>query len=286
MVQQTIRNDTRSPWGRYRPNRWQRILIGFSRSMPATEFTYRLALAMKRPLLAATHTPLDIETFGAKVRFYPHDNICERRALLTPKRFDPAERQALASAVPANGTFVDIGANCGLYSLYMAQAVGYNGIVVAMEPQPRVYDRLVFNMRASGLKQIRPLKLGVSDQRGKRVLYEKVDNRGEATLSDEHSSDGDSYDVDVKPLLDILSDIGITQVDALKIDIERHEDYAMAPFISDATEDLLPSVIVTENSRNHWKTDWIALAFERGYHIETETRMNITLKRTSVLKIE
>lgn len=281
-----MQNDTQSPWGRYTPNRWQRTLIGFSRSMPAMEITYRLALAMKKPLLASTHTPLDVETFGAKIRFYPHDNICERRALLTPKRFDPAERLALASAVPANGTFVDLGANCGLYSLYMAQAVGYNGIVVAVEPQPRVYDRLVFNMRASGLKQIRPLKLGVSDQRGTRVLREKLDNRGEATLSDEHSSDGESYEVEVKPLLDLLSDIGVTQVDALKIDIERHEDFAMAPFITNATEEMLPSVIVTENSRTHWKTDWIGLAYERGYEIETETRMNITLKRMSTLKTE
>ena len=277
-----INNDTQSPYGRYRPNWWQRTLIGFSRSMPAAEITYRLALAMKRPLLALTKTPLDVETFGAKVRFYPHDNICERRALLTPNRFDPSERQALASAVPTNGVFVDLGANCGLYSLFMAQAVGYHGIVVAVEPQPRVYERLVFNMRASGLKQIRPLRLGVSDQRGTRILHEKPDNRGEATLSELHSSDGNSYEVEVKPLLELLSDIGITQVDALKIDIERHEDYAMAPFMVAATDDLLPNVIVTENSRDHWKTDWIELALDRGYEIAAENRMNITLRRNAL----
>ena len=274
-----MKNDVKSPFGRYRPNWWQKTLIGFSRSMPALEPTYRMALAMKRPLLASTKTPLDVETFGAKVRFYPHDNICERRALLTPKRFDPAERRALASAVRKNGTFVDLGANCGLYSLYMAQAVGYHGIVVAVEPQPRVFERLVFNMRASGLKQIRPFQIGVSDQTGKRVLYEKSDNRGEATLSGEHSPDGNSYEVEVKPLLDILSDIGVGQVDALKIDIERHEDYAMMPFIKGATDDLLPNVIVTENSREHWKTDWIQLALERGYVVATMNRKNITLQK-------
>lgn len=278
-----MNNDTVSPFGRYRPSWWQKALIDFSRSMPAVEPTYRLALAMKRPLLASTNTPLDVETFGAKIRFYPHDNICERRALLTPKRFDPAERAALASAVPNNGTFVDIGANCGLYSLFMAQAVGYNGIVVAMEPQPRVYERLVFNMRASGLKQIRPFQLAVSDKPGKRTLYEKSDNRGEATLTGEHSTDADSYEVEVKPLLDILSDIGISQVDALKIDIERHEDYAMVPFLLGATENLLPSVIVTENSRTDWKTDWIKLAIERGYTVATENRKNITLTKTKLL---
>ena len=46
-----------------------------------------------------------------------------------------------------------------------------------------------------------------------------------------------------------------------------------------ATEDLLPNVNVTENSRDHWKTDWIELALDRGYEVAAENRMNITLRR-------
>ena len=161
----------------------------------------------------------------------------------------------------------------------MANIVGPEGCVIAVEPQTQVYDRLIYNLEASTLKQVRPLKLGVSDQAGILALYENPDNCGEATMAIDHKMTGVKREVEVKPLLSILADEGVTHVDALKIDIEGHEDHAMMPFMEGADEDLLPAVIVTENSRKHWKKDWIALAETRGYRVFSEDRRNIMMER-------
>ena len=45
-------------------------------------------------------------------------------------------------------TFIDLGANEGLYSLFAARRVGPTGTVIAVEPSAREYERLVANLRA------------------------------------------------------------------------------------------------------------------------------------------
>ncbi|MEM9234444.1 MAG: FkbM family methyltransferase [Pseudomonadota bacterium] len=273
-----VQNDTTSPFGTYAPNWWQRMILGFTRAMPTWEPTYRVALSLQKPLLKFSGNPFDVETYGSKIRFYPRDNVSERRALTTPERFDPAERVALLRGLSEGGTFVDLGANCGIYSLIMAHVVGPGGRVIAVEPQSQVYDRLAYNLKASGLSQVRALNIGVSDQAGTLALYENPENCGEATMAIDAKMTGVKREVEVRPLLDILADQGVTRVDALKIDIEGHEDRALYPFMEAADEDLLPAVIVAENSRKHWRKDWIALAETRGYRVTAEDRRNITLE--------
>jgi hypothetical protein len=77
----------------------------------------------------------DIEVDGIKLRCHPHDNVTERELMLDPT----AEREAIdlvLAELGAGGTFVDIGANCGVYSLFAARQVGPAGRVVAIEPIP------------------------------------------------------------------------------------------------------------------------------------------------------
>jgi len=48
------------------------------------------------------------------------------------------------------------------------------------------------------------------------------------------------------PLHQIVSEAGVTRVDALKIDIEGFEDTALVPYLQEAPEHLLPKRIVIE----------------------------------------
>ncbi|WOI53732.1 FkbM family methyltransferase [Parvularcula sp. LCG005] len=272
-------DDTVSPYGHYRPAPGQRALLSISRHLPTWEPTYRLALSLQKPLLASMTGPLDVETFGAKIRFHPWQNVCERRALLTPERFDPHERAALRAALPEGGTFVDLGANVGLYTVEMAGLVGPGGRVVSVEPQKRIFNRLAFNCRSNGFDHVRLHNIGVSDEAGELNLYENAENCGEATMAIPDKMAGACSVVPVRPLLDILRDDGVTTVDALKIDIEGHEDRAMAPFMKGAEETLLPKVIVAENSIHHWSIDWLALAADRDYRIVRQDRRNLILQR-------
>ena len=82
-------------------------------------------------------------------------------------------------------SFVDIGANAGFYSVMFA-IKNLTAHVVAFEPDPGNYARLVANLRANGLTErvdARPVALG--DSAGEATLYEGAKwNRGESTIAE------------------------------------------------------------------------------------------------------
>ena len=99
--------------------------------------------------------PVDTTIWNARVRLYPSRNSCEKNALFTPQMLDVIERGELADALDrrlaeAGGfTFVDIGANVGLYSLFVAARGGPRTRILAIEPQPGIVERLPFNLEAN-----------------------------------------------------------------------------------------------------------------------------------------
>ena len=93
--------------------------------------------------------------WGMRLRLYPRRNGCEKNALFTPQMFDTMERRVLAEAVGRQRrrkfTFVDIGANVGLYSLYLASRG--NVRTLAIEPQPGILERLKFHLAANPVRE-------------------------------------------------------------------------------------------------------------------------------------
>ena len=59
--------------------------------------------------------------------------------------------QAIDQRLAAGGsfTFVDVGANVGLYSLFVATRARSRARILALEPQPGIVDRLRFNLAAN-----------------------------------------------------------------------------------------------------------------------------------------
>ena len=55
---------------------------------------------------------------GLQFEFFLRDNNSEKKYLFMPWRFDERERRFLVDSIPADGVFVDIGANVGIYTLY------------------------------------------------------------------------------------------------------------------------------------------------------------------------
>lgn len=72
----------------------------------------------------------------------------------------PAEVDRLAEGM----CFIDIGANAGLFSLMAAKRVGPTGLVIAFEPSPAQFARLVANIRENGGGNILPMQLAIADQ--------------------------------------------------------------------------------------------------------------------------
>ncbi len=60
----------------------------------------------------------------------------------------------------------DIGANCGQSTLHLADAVGTSGKVVAFEPMPDSYQRMVCNVELNGLGFVTPVCAAVAAAEG------------------------------------------------------------------------------------------------------------------------
>ena len=101
------------------------------------------------------------------LRFLPEAVLQHvRRAHYTRKLKTAApepEMAVLRHLIQPGGCALDLGANFGLYTRFLAEAVGPDGVVHAVEPVPPMYDVLRSNVRRLRLRQVRTHPVAVSD---------------------------------------------------------------------------------------------------------------------------
>ena len=161
---------------------------------------------------------------------------------------------------------LDIGANCGAYTLPLAASCAPGSRIVAFEPNPRLANRLRQNIQLNRLQasvEVEEVALGAKRHEGSLNL--DPDNLGRSSFHDVLS--GSSISVPVYPLLDFLpQSIKQYEIFLIKIDIEGSEDEVLVPFLSTAPGELLPDAILMEiTHRNLWRADLPRHLDERGY---------------------
>jgi FkbM family methyltransferase len=159
----------------------------------------------------------------------------------------------LRSHIAPASSFVDIGANQGIYSLLVLKEFPGTS-VVAIEPDPYSLEKLytniamnnldtsrltVFDVAASGIAEVRELMLNVAGNRGGSSLV--VDQR-RWTGREENVT----ISVKCRPLLDLVTEAGVTSISVLKIDIEGFEYPVLEAFLRDAPEPLRPKALIVE----------------------------------------
>ncbi|MCZ8097300.1 MAG: FkbM family methyltransferase [Burkholderiales bacterium] len=269
-----------SPFGTHGPDGFMARLIGFSRRMPLSWGGRRLAYAARQlGLWALKGSPVDVESLGARMRLYPGNNVCEKRLLFTPQYFDPDERAHLERAIADGFVFVDIGANVGGYALFVAARAGAAGRVLAVEPQPAVFERLVYNIRQNPFGTVKAVDCAVADKAGELTLFVDMKNHGESSVKFVGLSGGPAVRVAAKTLQQLLEEEGFDHVDAIKLDVEGAEDLILEPFLRNAPESLLPRLLLIENGAGRWQIDLPAMLQEKGYRLVAKTRVNLIFER-------
>jgi FkbM family methyltransferase len=273
-------NDSR-PFGDFAPSGLARWVIDRTRGLPEGWAGRRLALMLRRLAMKTLKgLPLDLETFGVRMRLYPYKNVCERRILFTPQYFDTDELKILTSRIADGFTFIDVGSNVGWYALSVAREAGAVPTrILAVEPQPEIFDRLIYNIRQNPSCTIKAVDCAVADKTGELTLFLDPLNRGEASLKIVNSSQTDAIRVPAVTLLDLLSREGLTRIDALKLDVEGAEDLVLDPFFRDAPASLYPGLFIVANVPERWQIDVVKLLKGRGYRQILETKMNLVFER-------
>lgn len=272
--------ESHAPYGSFAATGAVKSLIGATRAMPEGWLGKRFGFVLRRIAIALLGgKPVDQESLGARFRLYPYNNVCEKRILFSPRDFDAAEREFLTARLRPDFVFLDIGANIGGYSLAVAAAAGRGARVIAVEPQPEIFDRLSYNIAANPFGTVKALALAVADRDGEVTLFLDSRNKGEASVKIVSGEGAGRVRVAARTLLGIISDEGFGHVDAMKLDVEGAEDIILQRFFADAPESLWPRVIILERGESRWGLDLLAFLAERGYQPALETRNNHVLER-------
>ena len=264
------------PWGAFAPNAVERLVINATQTAPAQGPRRSFASAMRAVMTAARPAAIDAEVYGFKARLRPRLNLADKRALFYPRFWDARERAFLESVITPGFRFVDIGANSGLYSLFVAARAGADAIIVAVEPQPEVRQWLAFNVAANGFSNIRIVDKAVAAGPGTAHLDLSRRNKGAASIS---TGAAGGIEVETCSILALMDAHGIEAADALKIDIEGAEDQALPPFFEACPPERLPHHILMETLSPNWSVDCVDLAHKAGYVEAARSRMNVVLSR-------
>ncbi len=264
------------PFGHHAPSPKQQAVINTCRQMSPSWWNKQRAQWLRKKIMKQLDHPLDLELDGIRLRCYLSDNISERSFVFMPWRFDHLERRYLTQYLPASGVFIDVGANVGIYSCLALTQLNHQGHILAIEPNPKVSHRLSFNLQATSETQPTParfqiIKQGVNDQASSCTLYIDNNNLGASSLKNKSEQ---TITIDCQPLLTLLYQAKINQIDVMKVDIEGAEDLALVPFLSQANDALLPNCLIFENNPEQWQLPLLETLEAKHYQLAEKTRMN------------
>jgi FkbM family methyltransferase len=136
------------------------------------------------------------------------------------------EREAVdfvLKSLRLGATFLDVGANIGVFTLPAARKVGATGRVIAIEPSPFVFPYLERNVAANDLSNVGLLRCAAFNRDDDRIpFYEApADHFGMGSLGQQFSST--AVEVPTCTLDHIMVEQQIQRVDFIKIDVEGFE---------------------------------------------------------------
>jgi FkbM family methyltransferase len=242
---------------------------------------YPFAAGQLWPTTFARHfepfVPVWVQTEpGVTMLLDPYDVVSE--VILVTGDWEPKTWNALAQHIPAGGTFIDVGAHIGTYSLKAAKLVGPQGRVIAVEPNHDTLLKLQDNIRASGAGAvILVAPVACSDSETTLTFYAAPRaNTGMSSLSLTNAGRlggiAASYQVRARRLDDIVKEAGVTRVDAIKIDVEGAEFMVLkgAVEILDRYRPVVSAELIDEGLKEMGANSAEVVAFMRSHGYEPQ----------------
>ncbi len=267
-------------FGAYAPTGVTGWVVDRTRLLPDTWTGRRAAFVLRRvaaPFMGGS--PVDVERLGARMRLHPYNNVCERRILFTPQFFDPEELAYLAGRIVEGFTFVDGGANVGAYALFVAAQAGPGARIVAVEPQPDIFDRLIYNIQQNPFGSVKAVACALADKTGELTLFLDPRNSGESSVKIVGYNQAPTLQVPSVTLLDLLAREGFERIDAVKLDVEGAEDLVLEPFLAAAPRHLHPTTLIVANTPSRWQSDLAHVIESSGYRRALTTKSNLIFER-------
>jgi FkbM family methyltransferase len=150
------------------------------------------------------------------------------RIILVQGEYDCMLHRVLDRLIVPGMTCLDVGANIGDVTLYMARLLNTSGHVFAFEPVPHVYERISKHVIRSGLaERVSVLPIALSNQNGRADIAfasQEVENQGMASLVNRSNSVVDSHtQIQTATLDSFVKANQVPSIGFIKIDIQGAE---------------------------------------------------------------
>ena len=182
---------------------------------------------------------------------------------------DDAEQRFLSTYSLPPGDIIDVGANVGVFSLYLAKQFPER-VIHAFEPNPSTCEALRGNVLLNGRENIRVQQRAVSDREGTLRFNADPVRRGTARVA--LAGDPHPLEVPCTTLDAYVAKQGITSISLMKIDVEGVEAQVLRG-ARRMLEQQIPRIIFYEvcptNCRNMKinSTEATRLLLQHGYSI-------------------
>lgn len=140
--------------------------------------------------------------------------------------FESHELELVLDVLSSGMTFVDVGANVGLFSIPAAMKVD-KGLVISFEPTLSTHATLVKNVQLNRLSNVRPVRSALGDYTGEAVLKVNVQGKDGLNTIGKPTHDqceiAGSETVAITTLDKFLAENGTPRVDVIKVHVEGGE---------------------------------------------------------------
>lgn len=144
---------------------------------------------------------------------------------ISGSEFEPGTSKLLASALTRGDTYLDVGANWGIFAIVASHFVEQTGRVIAVEANPRTFRHLSNAIRDNGVTNCLALNYAISSTNGQLVRMEKPwwrnDTAGYLKTAGEGRSD--SFSTISLTIDTIWALMGSPKVKLFKLDVEGFE---------------------------------------------------------------
>ncbi len=194
--------------------------------------------------------------------------------------FERQTTEFIKAHLPPGGTFVDVGANVGYFSILSAGLVGSRGRVYAFEPNPKLRDDFMRSVAINSFEDrilLTEIALSNQDLDGVDFFVSLAGtNTGLSTLTpyEGHLATGTlslthKITVPARKFDSWIKEMGLTHIDILKIDVEGAEELVLAG-MQDAFATVRPPYIICETNLRGAVTDRLSTYGYRASSLDTE----------------
>ncbi len=192
------------------------------------------------------------------------DSVVQHTIFWMDGDMEPQLEWAVREFLPAGGTCVDCGANCGYIGLFSRRM--RSARVVFVEPHPVLAATVRRNIAVNGWEaHCAVVEAAASDKEGSAQLFESPDYDGEHSLLQDWAGNRKQVrgvDVRLTTLPKIFAEQGLGRIDLLKVDTEGHDVSVLRGLGAELRPDRI-RVLYTELGRN--RDEGIRLLQAAGY---------------------